>query len=58
MIRPEVVIIEGRGENSTLTTEFVVEYTATSGSALNSTADAIGNVNIDVLFEVNTVRSQ
>lgn len=55
MLQPEVVIIEGRGENSILTTEFVVEYTASSGSVLNSTTGAIGNVSIDVLFEVNTV---
>lgn len=55
ILQPEVVIIEGEGENSTLTTEFVVEYTASSGSTLNSTTGPIGNVTIDVLFEANTV---
>ena len=53
-LQPEVVVIDSDGENLTLVTEFLVDYTASSISAL-SIDEPIGSVDINVLFEINQV---
>ena len=49
-LEPEVVIIDSEDENSTLATEFLLEYTTTSTSVL-SMDEPIGNIYLNVLLE-------
>lgn len=48
------MIIDSENENSTLVTEFLVEYTTSSRTVL-FVDKPIGNVSIDVIFENNQV---
>ncbi len=53
-LQPEVVVIDSDSVNLTLLTEFLVDYTPSSLSAL-SVDEPIGSVDINVVFEINQV---
>ena len=53
-LQPEVVIIDSDSENMTLTTDYLLDYAPSSVEAL-SVNGPLGNISINVLFEINTV---
>ncbi len=53
-LQPQVVIIDSDNDNLTLATDFLLDYAPSSVDALTMDGP-LGNIDINVLFEINQV---